>query len=48
MKREFRVIKKILTASDSIAESFVIQPSTVVTKAEDQLYFSEDHKSVSF
>ena len=36
--------KKILTASDSIAESFVIQPSAVVTKADHQLYFSGDHK----
>ena len=40
--------KKILTASDSKAESFVIQPSAVVTKADHQLYFSGDHKSVSF
>ena len=41
--------KKILTASDSIAESFVIQPSAVlvVTKADHQLYFSGDHKNVS-
>ena len=42
--------KKILTASDSIDESFVIQPSAVlvVTKADNKLYFSGDHKKVSF
>ena len=35
---------KILTASDSIAKSFVIQLSAVDPKADHQLYFSGDHK----
>ena len=39
---------KILTASDSIPESFVVQPSAVVIKADHQLYFSGDHKNAPF
>ena len=39
---------KILTASDSIAESLLIQPLAVVTKADHQLYFSGDHKNAPF
>ena len=39
---------KILTASDSIAKSFVIQLSAVDPKADHQLYFSGDHKNAPF
>ena len=36
---------KILTASDSIPESFVVQQSAVVIKVDHQLYFSGDHEA---